>query len=348
MDKTLNIGIIGCGSIVQKRHAPEYAANPNCKIIAFSDPIAERVGAMAEEYDCKGYADYKDIINDPKIDAVSVCTANVSHASISIEALNAGKHVLCEKPMATTAAEAAAMLEAAKKADRLLVPAHNQRLFNSNVKAKKILDSGEMGRVITFRAAFKHRGPEAWSADKGKHTWFFKKSATNLGVLGDLGIHKLDLVRWILGERLTEVYAEMVTLDKKYNDGALIELEDNANIMCKTESGIIGTVETSWTNYSSDENYLVLYCEKGRLEVNTTPDKDIFIVMNNGETASYSLGGISTNEKQISSGVIDAFVEAVLNVSASFATAADGYESIATVEACIKSAATGKKEKICY
>src|SRR5947209_19432930 len=114
------------------------------------------------------------MLQDAKVDAVVVAGPNSLHAQQSIDALNAGKHVLCEKPMATTREDARAMLDAAKKNRKFLMIGLNQRLMPPHVKAKKILNSGSLGKVLAFRTAFKHPGPEGWSVDAGK-SWLCKK-----------------------------------------------------------------------------------------------------------------------------------------------------------------------------
>ena len=108
------IGIIGCGRIAQERHIPEYAENPDAELAGFYDINMERAAELADKYGGKAYASYEELLNDPKIDAVSVCAANSAHAEITIAALKAGKHVLCEKPMGVTYEECKSMTEAAR------------------------------------------------------------------------------------------------------------------------------------------------------------------------------------------------------------------------------------------
>ena len=100
-----HIGIIGCGKIAQVRHIPEYADNPDTQLTAFYDLNAARAQELAERYGAKAYDSVEALLADPNVDAVSICSANTSHAQIAVAALEAGKHVLCEKPMATTLAD---------------------------------------------------------------------------------------------------------------------------------------------------------------------------------------------------------------------------------------------------
>lgn len=333
----IRIGIIGCGSITRQRHAPEYYSNKNCEIVAFSDPNIERAKELAQKYGGKAYQNYEDIVNDPTIDAVSVCSPNYTHAEITIKALRSGKHVLCEKPMATNLEDARLMIETAKRSGKILMIGHNQRFAPAHREARRILERGEMGKVITFNTLFKHRGPEFWSIE-GATSWFFNKDRAFFGVLGDLGIHKIDLMRWLLNDEILEVNSTTCTLDKKYKDGRLIDVEDNAICILKTSKGTIGTMEVSWTNYGLEINSTILYCEKGVMKLYTHPEYDLIIERENGEEIYYKLGGISTNVRQIRSGVIDAFIDSIINNKPPEVSGEDGYEALKIVLACLKSA----------
>src|SRR5690606_8822344 len=161
--------------------------NKDVEIIAVCDIVADRVNETASKYGAKAYTSYEELLANPEVEAVSVCTPNYLHAPISIAALQAGKHVLCEKPMATSREEAIEMIEAAKKNNKKLMIAHNQRFVASHQKAKELIASGDLGKIYSFRTAFGHGGPEGWSAD-GKHSWFFKKNEAFIGAMGDLGV----------------------------------------------------------------------------------------------------------------------------------------------------------------
>jgi predicted dehydrogenase len=346
MSFMIKVGIIGCGSITRHRHAPEYKNNEKCVITAFSDPVLKRAEELAEIYNARAYSDYRDIINDPDINAVSVCSSNDMHAKISIEALNAGKHVLCEKPMAINTEEARKMLEASRESGKFLMIGHNQRLIAAHIKAKEILKQGELGEVISFRTSFKHAGPEGWSVDKSNKTWFFKKQAAYFGVLGDLGIHKVDLIQWLLCDRINEVNALTVTMDKRYENDELISVEDNAICMFKTERGRIGTMETSWTNYGKQDNSTIVYCKNGVMKIYNQPDFDIAIEMNKGSCIYYKIENTPTNAQMPNSGVIDAFIESIVCGRAPEISGEEGYKALSVIEACLKSSIEGKWIKI--
>ena len=335
MDK-IRIAVIGCGSIAQKRHIPEYAANPNIEFVAFCDPVMERAQKYADEYGAKAFADYKEMLSEVKPNAVSVCTPNYLHAEAAIAAANAGAHVLVEKPMAVTDAEAEAMIEAARKNNVFLMVGHNQRLMPPHVKAKEILDKGTLGRVLTFRTSFGHPGPEYWSVD-GPGSWFFRKEEAIMGAMGDLGVHKSDLIRYLLNDEVAQVGGMIDTIDKKNT-----KVDDNAICLLRMKSGAMGTLVASWTYYKGEDNSTVLWCENGVLKLGTDPDDQVIVELRDGTVERYNVGAISTNEKQESSGVIDLFVQSLVTNTPPVISGEEGRKSLAVILAAFESQATGK------
>ena len=340
----LKVGIIGCGSIAKQRHGYEYFHNADVQIKGFYDLIAARAQALADLYGGSVYADVDAMLADPEIDAVSVCMANAFHAEISIKALKAGKHVLCEKPMAVTMEQCEAMVAAAKESGKRLMIGHNQRLAPAHRKAKELLTSGALGRVITFQSTFGHKGPEMWSMDKSANTWFFKKASASFGSMADLGIHKIDLMRYLIGSEITSVYSTMQVLDKKFPDGTPIEVDDNSVEILNFADGAMGTVTTSWTHYGEECNASVLYCEKGIMKLYADPQYSLKVVNADGTRVLYALDRLQTNDdaQQASSGVIDEFVSAIEENRPSVLDAADVIRSMQAVFACLRSAEEGR------
>ena len=341
-ESPLRVAVIGTGAIGQRRHIPEALANPDCKLVAVCDANAARVKEVAESAGCKAYTDYKEMLENEKLDAVVVCGPNTLHAQQSIDALKAGLHVLCEKPMAATRDEAQAMIAAAEKAGKNLMIGHNQRLMAPHVRAKEILDSGKLGKVLSFRTAFAHPGPEFWSVDNNANTWFFKKGIASLGVTGDLGVHKADLMRWLLGQEFTEVSGTVTTLNKRYPDGTLIDIDDNAILTLKSAGGVVGTVTISWTNYGAEDNWTVLYCEKGVLSIGTDPVWNVVVNYRSGDVEQHKVGEISTNTKQVSSGVIDLIVAEIKAGQEASICGNEGYRALDVILTAMEAAQAGK------
>ncbi|MEY8354029.1 Gfo/Idh/MocA family oxidoreductase [Lachnospiraceae bacterium 54-53] len=307
----MKVGIIGCGKIAQTRHIPEYADHPGVLIAGYYDFNMERAGKLAEAYGGKAYGSVDELLSDGEIEAVSVCTANNAHAEITIQALRAGKHVLCEKPMATNLEDCAAMVRAAEENHRQLMIGQNQRFAGAHRKARELLSEGVIGKVLTFRATFGHGGPETWSVDGGVNSWFFDKERASMGAMADLGVHKTDLIQYLLGEKVTAVTARLVTLDKRDGSGELIGVDDNAVCIYELEGGAMGTMTASWTFYGKEDNATVLYGTKGIMRIYDNPDYSISIDLKNGESVLYRIDQIQTNDNQTRSGIIDGFVNAL-------------------------------------
>lgn len=310
----LKIGIIGCGKITEVRHAPEYAENPNCQLVAFFDVVPERAKALAEQYGGTAYDSIEALLASD-VDAVSVCVANAYHAQASIQALKAGKHVLCEKPMATTPEDCEAMVAAAKAAGKFLMIGQNQRLAKAHVKAREIIESGEMGRVITFETHFAHPGPEGWTGVRD--SWFFDKKVASFGVMADLGVHKTDLIHYLTGKKIVRTSAVLATLDKTFSDGRPITVDDNAYAIYTMEDGVVGTMHVSWTNYGNENNSTKMYMEGGVLRMYDDPKYSLIVEKRDGEVIPYELDLLTSNKEQTtggrtSTGVIDAFVESII------------------------------------
>ena len=299
------IGIIGCGKIAQVRHIPEYAENPYAELAAFYDLNTQRAAELAAQYGGKAYESAEAMLADPAIDAVSVCVANHAHAPITIAALKAGKHVLCEKPMATTLEECEEMVRTAHEAGKFLMIGHNQRLAKAHAVAKELIDQGMIGRIITFRTTFGHGGPETWSVDPGKNTWFFDKNKAAMGAMADLGIHKTDLIQFLTGQHVVRTTARVVTLDKKDASGQLIGVDDNAICIYEMSGGTMGTMTASWTYYGAEDNSTILYGEKGIMRIYDDPAHSIVVKLADGTEKVYDVEQIQTNDNQTKSGVID-------------------------------------------
>jgi UDP-N-acetylglucosamine 3-dehydrogenase len=332
---TLKVGVIGCGSIAKYRHLPEYKANKKVEIVAVCDIVEERAEKMAKEYGTKAFTDYKEVLKLDDIDAISVCLPNYLHAPVSIDALNAGKHVLCEKPMATSKEEAEAMIEAAKVNDKKLMIAHNQRFVTSHQKGKEIIDSGKLGKIYSFKTTFGHPGPEGWSVD-GAGSWFFNKEKAFIGAMGDLGVHKADLMRYLLGE-FTEVGAFIETNAKQNT-----EVDDNAVCILRTESGIIGTLAASWAYVSGGDNSTTIYGEKGTLRLEADPEYSLIEEYRDGSVVNHKLDKIQSNEEggQTSSQVINHFVESIVENKEPLISGEEGVKSLQIILAALESQET--------
>ncbi|UYT88881.1 Gfo/Idh/MocA family protein [Priestia megaterium] len=334
--KKVKIGVIGCGSIAQHRHLPEYKMNEQVELVAVCDINTERANSVAQQYSVKAYTSYEELLASGTVEAVSVCTPNYLHAPISVAALNSGVHVLCEKPMATSEEEANAMIEAAKVNEKKLMIGHNQRFVASHQKARQLIESGDIGKIYSFRTTFGHGGPQQWSVD-GTNSWFFKKEQAFIGAMGDLGVHKTDMLRYILGEEIVEVGAFVESNAKDYSN-----VDDNAVCVLKTESGIIGTLAASWAYNGKEDNSTIVYGEEGILRLEDDPTYSLVAQYATGEVVNYELGKIQSNDEggQSNSHVIEQFVDAVAEDKESPVPGEEGLKSLAVILAALKSSQT--------
>lgn len=338
----IRVGIIGCGKIAQVRHIPEYSELEDVELAGFYDVNKERTKELAEVHNATAYGSYEELLADASIDAVSVCAANSVHAEITIKALEAGKHVLCEKPMAMTLDECQAMVDAADKSGKFLMIGHNQRLAKAHAKARELILEDVIGEIITFQATFLHKGPESWSIDSGKSNWFFDKKIAVMGAMADLGIHKTDLIHFLTGDQTAEATAVITTLHKTDANGNKIGVDDNAFCIYKLKSGIVGTMTAGWTCYGKENNSTILYGTKGVMKIYADPEYAIIIEMKDGSTVKYDIDKIQTNDNQTKSGVIDMFMDSVRKQEEPAINGRNALSAMKAVFACVESSNTGK------
>ena len=194
MDK-VKIGIIGCGGIANKKHMPSLKSLPNVEMVAFCDIIEERALKAKANFgtpDAKVYIDYKELLKDKTIDVVHVCTPNRSHSFITVDALESGKHVMCEKPMAINSAEAEKMLEASKRTGKKLTIGYQTRQYPEAQFLKQEALNGTFGDIYYAKAtAIRRRAVPTWGV-------FLNEYEQGGGPLIDIGTHSLDLTLWIM------------------------------------------------------------------------------------------------------------------------------------------------------
>ena len=253
-NKKFRIGIIGCGGIANGKHMPSLKAlDQECEMVAFCDIIEERAIKAKADYgtpDAKVYTDYKELLKDETIDLVHVCTPNKSHAPISIAAMEAGKDVMCEKPMAKTAAEAKEMLEASRRTGRVLTIGYQTRQAPEMQLVKKMADEGKLGHIYYGKAlAIRRRAVPTWGV-------FLNEEEQGGGPLIDIGTHALDLTLWTMNNYEVasvsgNVHYELRGKKDAANawgswDPEKYTVEDSAFGFIKMKNGATIILESSW------------------------------------------------------------------------------------------------------
>lgn len=251
--KKLRIGIIGCGGIAKQKHFDSLKAmSDRCEMVAFCDIILERAEEGAKKYgasDAKVYTDYQELLKDESIDVVHVLTPNVSHSPITVAAFAAGKHVMCEKPMAHNTKAAEAMMEAWKKSGKKFTIAYQNRFRKDTQALQKACAAGELGEIYYGKAhAVRRRAVPTWGV-------FPDKSLQGGGPLIDIGTHALDLTLWMMDNYKPKsvtgsVFHKMAhaTEGNLFGpwDPETFDVEDSAMGMVKMEDGSTIYIEASW------------------------------------------------------------------------------------------------------
>lgn len=258
MDK-VRIGIIGCGGIANNKHMPALHRLPDVELVAFCDIIVERAEKAAKEYGIEGakvYEDYKELLKDETIDAVHVLTPNREHSFITVDALEAGKHVMCEKPMAINTEEAQKMLDAAKRTGKKLTIGYQNRYRPDSWYLKRACDNGDLGEIYYAKAhAIRRRAVPTWGV-------FLNEEEQGGGPLIDIGTHALDLTLWTMNNYepkmvVGSVYKKLGDQWESGNawgdwDPEEFTVEDSAFGYIVMKDGATIVLESSWALNSLD------------------------------------------------------------------------------------------------
>lgn len=316
----MKVAVIGCGSIANNAHIPSYMNNPEAEIKYFCDIIPKRAEAAVEKYGCGiAITDYHDALNDPEIVAISVCTPNNCHPTITIDALEAGKHVLCEKPAARTYEEALKMQEAQHKYGKTLNIGVVNR-FNKNVnRIKQLIDAGELGEVFHVYASFRsHR------SIPGLGGAFTTKAIAGGGVLIDWGVHFLDIIMYTCGDPapVSASSEQFCKLGKNIEDYKYINMWAGPPVkdgVCDIEESITGIIRTSgpvisfngaWAqNIGKQEMFIDFMGTKGGIRLNYGEDFTLYSTKGDALTET-KFSAPADNHFQ---NEIDAFIDCIQN-----------------------------------
>ena len=258
--KKIKIGLLGTGFIIRNSHILTLINNPLAELVAVGNLHLDSLIKIADDFKIpKTYTDFAEMAANPDIDAVVNALPNYLHAPVTIQMLKAGKHVLCEKPMALSVNECEEMIDTAKKTGYKLMIAHMWRFDREIIWLRNVVKSGKLGEI------FKTKSHEVliydiFGEDPSTKSWFVNKSLAGGGAMTDVGIHSFDTLRFVLGDiRPTKVFAKIGTFFKD------IEVEDTATLMLEFEGGIISLIEAGWYNLYADEKqgYTQIFGTKG-------------------------------------------------------------------------------------
>lgn len=354
MGKLLKIGIIGCGGIANAKHLPSLSKLENVEIVAFCDIIKEKAVEAAEKFGKKGarvYTDYKELLTE-NLDAVHVCTPNSSHDFISIAALESGKHVMCEKPMAKTPEGALKMLETAKKTGKKLTIGYQTRHEGSSTYLKKVCMNGDLGEIYYAKAhAIRRRGVPTWGV-------FLDAEAQGGGPLIDIGTHALDLTLWMMNNYkpkmvVGSVYRKLADQKETGNtwgdwDPKEFTVEDSAFGYITMENGATIVLESSWAlNMRNPEEAKTTLCGtkagadmKDGLHINGIKYNTQYVetpALGTDSVAFFSGARLSPADKEAKE-----WINAIVNDTEVFVKPEEAYVVTQILDAIYTSAKTGK------
>lgn len=382
----LNIAMIG-GGFMGKAHSLAYAAMPMFFWPAPARPVKkvvvdvtdELARSAAERYSWESSSSsWRDVIEDPAIDIIDIATPNNLHAEIAIAAAEAGKHIICEKPLAPTAEEAGRMYEAAKKAGVVTAVAFNYRRTPAVALAKKYIDEGAIGEVLNFRGTYL----QDWSADPNSPlSWRFQKDIAGSGAVGDIGSHVVDLARYLVGDisEVTSLVSTFITDRPLQSSGfdalggstkadgprGTVDVDDEAMSLIRFRNGAVGSIEATrnaWGRnnfitfeiHGTEGSLFFNYENRDELQVafkNDPADRRGFRTVYSGPNTPYGASlwpipalGIGYGETKI----IEAhdFLKAVVEGGTVEPNFADGYQTALVDEAILESGRTGQWVKV--
>ncbi|RDW22197.1 oxidoreductase [Oceanobacillus arenosus] len=346
----MKIGVIGTGSI-SDIHLSSYAQNEHAEIYAICDLNKERAQKTADNYGATFvYTDYKELLGNEEIDAVSICTWNNTHAKISIAALEAGKHVLCEKPLAKTVEEAEQIEKAVKQSGKILQVGFVRRYTNNINLLKQFIDHGDLGEIYYAKASCLRRlgNPGGWFADKDR---------SGGGPLIDIGVHVIDLCWYLMGRPKVKSISGN-TYEKLGNRSNVKNLdfykaadynpyqnnvEDMANALIRFENGASLLVDVSFTLHAKEDEISVkLYGDKGGAEI----EPELLIVSEKHNTilnVTPQIDSLSSDINQAFQNEINSFINCIQNEKEVVSPVEDGVEMMKILCGIYESSETGKE-----
>ena len=358
---TLRVGIIGVGWPGQ-RHIEGYQKHRDAKIVALSDlntAVAEQVKA---EYAIEGaqiFSDYRELLASDAIDAVSICTPNFLHAPMAIDALDAGKHVLLEKPLAHTLADGERLAKTvAAHPDQIFMIALNNRYRPDSVVLKHHIDAGELGNIYYAKTGWLRGASHFFLGERG---WFTQRERSGGGPLIDLGVHMLDLALWFMGNpRPVSVSGAVYS---KFNEfmrestGGDVDVEDLATAFIRLNNGATVMLDVSWLSHIEESNlvYSQLFGTRGGARMQRGAGEDLKILTTSG-MGSTRTTMVSTPEFHAPAAQqpgfqlyesfraeIEDFVESIRDHRQPGATITHGLDILRVLDGIYRSAETGRE-----
>jgi len=342
----IRVGIIGCGKITERASLPNLVNyQDKCRVVCLCDIKKERAHRLAKKFALENVdilKDWRKLVKRDDLDVVFVNTPNYLHEQMSVGAAKNGKHILVEKPIAISLKAADNMINAAKDAGVFLMVEQTQRFDPVHQAAKKVLDSGVLGKIHNIRGRIGHAGPEYWS--EGKSGWYYEKKKSGGGCMVDIGVHIADLVRWFKVKKVVGVFARIQTCEKK------IPVDDNATVLLKFADGSKGEFECSWTTRPY-EVLTYVYGEQGKLTTSIGSQQPVKLTLattgkgkdpNNVLKEEFPRTGPGGGWEN----AVHYFIDCVRKKQKPFVSGEEGKETLKVIMAAYQSNRTGRWAKV--
>lgn len=321
--RVIKIGMMSFAHMHAGSYANSIVSRPEMELAGIADHDQQRAETMAKQYETKAFESYEALLNSPGLDAVVICPENRRHRELTEMAAKAGKHVLCEKPLATTVSDAEAMIAACKTAGVQLMTAFPCRYAPVMQRMKSALDSGRVGNILAIRGTNRGRNPGGW---------FIDKAESGGGATIDHTVHVTDLMRWMLQDEVKEVYCEMS------NGISHADFDDVGFLSLTFQKGVFGTLDASWSRPKSYPTWgdvtMEVVTDKGTITMDMFSQNLILYSDKTGSVSWHNWGSSSDDE------MMAAFTKAVAEGSPVPITGEDGLRAAEVAIAAYRSAET--------
>ena len=337
----VRVGLVGTG-FIGDIHAAAFKMVPDAEVVAVASPAPGKAKAFASERGIpKAFQDYHDLLALKEIDMVTLGVPNHLHSEVAIAAARAGKHVVCEKPLCRTMAEADAMIEACRRAGVLLMYAEELCFAPKYVRARQLVDEGALGKVFLVKQSEEHFGPHM--------PWFWDVEKSGGGVLLDMGCHSIEYARWVFGKpKVKSVSATMGT----YVHGDKTKGEDHSLCVVEYEGGKVALAENSWAKPGGVDDRCEIYGSGGFTRADLLRGTSLLTYSEPGygyavEKAATTRGYTFTMFEEIWNygfpQELAHFVRCVQGKETPVETGEDGREVLKIIHAAYESAGTGRR-----
>lgn len=351
MEKKVGIGVVGTGGWASTVHLPAYQAHPRARLVGVYDVNIASAEQAAQRFGVETvFSDYSAMLARNDIDAIDIITPNVTHVALALAALAAGKHVICEKPMAMNVVEAQQMADAARKANRKTAINFTWRNPPAALYCRHLIQQGRLGKIYHVYGIYR----AGWGRDAQRPMeWRLQQEFAGTGVLGDIGSHIIDMVEWMTGERITRLTADLNTFtpERPLADGSgmgRVDVDDAVSILARLSGGGMATFLATFYGTGERMNQGVeIFGQKGSLKMEYTNQESIRAALEPFER-DYQVVDLpipdrfKTQGRDLRQNTVYRFIDAIANDEEMRPSFEDGLRNQQLIDTAVASARSGR------